>query len=166
MAAYKLITGGVQRRVDGFDILEDAEDPDWIIYLDWLASGLTPDAEDSKDYKMVEGGIQRLYDNALIPDNPDNSDWQAYLDWLDLGNSPDPEYTPQQILDNADREEIIKLKSDLKITMHWLFRMILEVWEVGKDKGLWDNTDITDTELKAKAATWKTKLDRLTELGE
>jgi hypothetical protein len=44
--------------------------------------------------------------------------------------------------------------------------MILEVWEVGISKGLWTNTDITDDELKQKAADWKTKLDRLKQLGE
>jgi len=44
--------------------------------------------------------------------------------------------------------------------------MILAIWDVGKTKALWDNVDITDTELKQKVVDWKTKLDRLTELDE
>jgi hypothetical protein len=118
------------------------------------------------DYKLKEDGVQRMSDMAFIPENTDNRDWRAYLEWLDMGNTPDPEFTPEEILANAKLAEILELKKDLKNTLQWLFRMILEVWDVGKAKSLWDNTDITDEELKLKAAAWKAKLDRLAELGE
>lgn len=117
-------------------------------------------------YKLAPWGVIDTETSESIPDSEGNREWVAYLAWLDLGNTPDPEFTPQEILDNIDKAEILSLKKDLKNTLQWLFRMILEVWEVGKDKGIWDNTDITDTELKEKAAAWKTKLDRLRELGE
>jgi hypothetical protein len=47
----------------------------------------------------------------------------------------------------------------------WQFRMLLELFEVGKTKGLWVNTDF-DATLRQKAADWKTKLERLGVIDE
>ena len=69
-------------------------------------------------------------------------------------------------LDKQNIQEISDLKNDLTNALIWQFRMILAIWDVGKAKALWGNVDITDTELKQKVWEWKTKLDRLTELGE
>ena len=116
-------------------------------------------------YKLADEGVQRS-DGAFIPDCSENRDWIDYEVWLSLGNTPDPEFTPEEIVEQANINEISELRGDLQREMAWLFRMILEVWGVGIDKALWTNADITDTELKAKVAAWKTKLDRLAELGE
>jgi len=117
-------------------------------------------------FKLTQNGVLRLADDVHIPDDSENRDWQEYQVWLGEGNTPDPEYTQEELDGMAIDAEISDLKASLQRTQVWLFRMILEVWEVGKNKGLWDNTDITDLELKQKTADWKTKLDRLAELGE
>lgn len=117
------------------------------------------------NYKLIEGGVRRS-DGASIPDSMDNFDWVEYQQWLAEGNTPDPQYTEQELIDIAQNQEISGLKGDLQRQMVWLFRMILAVWGVGIDKSLWANADITDVELKQKVAAWKTKLDRLAELGE
>jgi hypothetical protein len=44
--------------------------------------------------------------------------------------------------------------------------MISAIWEIGKTKGLWQNSDVKDATLKQKYAEWVTKLDRLAQLGE
>ena len=119
----------------------------------------------AEKYKLMERGVKRI-DGACIPDDIGNRDWEEYLEWVAEGNVPDPEFTPEEIDEMAKQDEIAGLKRDLRRTDHWLFRMILEVWEVGISKGLWTNADITDEELKQKAADWRTKLDRLLELGE
>jgi hypothetical protein len=95
-----------------------------------------------------------------------NVEYEAYKEWLSLGNVPEPFQTPGEVANEQKIQEISDLKQDLRQTDHWLFRMILEVWAVGVAKGLWSITDITDQELRAKVQGWKTKLDRLEELGE
>ena len=63
-------------------------------------------------------------------------------------------------------EEIAELKGALQAALVWQFRMIEALWETGVTKGLWAATDIANAELKQKYIDWKTKLARLTELGE
>jgi len=77
-----------------------------------------------------------------------------------------PEFTAEEIIANEEREEAESIKYNLRSTDIWLFRMVLELWEIGKTKGLWTNADITDDALKQKASDWKAKLERLEELGE
>lgn len=118
-------------------------------------------------YKLHAGGqILDTETMSVIPADPANRQFQEFSVWVEEGGTPDPEFTPEQEAEQARLDEVRGLQRDLKITLHWLFRMILEVWEVGIAKGLWTNADITDTELKQKAADWKTKLDRLNQLGE
>lgn len=117
-------------------------------------------------YRLQENGVYDTETKEGIPDNPSNYQWVEYQKWLNEGNTPDPEFTQAELDQKAIDNEIGKLKFDLRNTDHWLFRMILEVWEVGITKGLWTNADITDLALKQKAADWKTKLDRLNQLGE
>jgi hypothetical protein len=62
-------------------------------------------------------------------------------------------------------EEIKTIKSGLREVVAWQFRMILELFEVGRANGMWINTDFSE-EIRAKAIEWKQKLNRLTELDE
>ena len=117
-------------------------------------------------YKLSGDGVQDTETGAFIPVDADNRHWRMYQDWLAAGNSPDPEFTPEEIAAQAILDEVSALHGELKNTLHWLFRMILEVWDVGAAKGLWTGADITDDDLKTKVAEWRTKLDRLKTLGE
>jgi hypothetical protein len=117
-------------------------------------------------YKLLEGGgVQDTVDGGSIPPTEENRHWRKYLRWLDEGNMPDPAFTQEELDQQAIREEFEGLKTDLRNGLTWQFRIILELFEVGKAKGIWDNADFT-TEVKQKAAAWKTKLDRLIELGD
>jgi len=118
-------------------------------------------------YKLAESGVVRKSDGASIPNAEGNRDWVEYQEWLaEEDNTPDPEFTQEELDLNGINQEISELKDDLQKTQVWLFRMILAMWQIGVTKGVWDNSDITDNELKQKVAAWKTKLDRLLELGE
>lgn len=117
-------------------------------------------------YKLQQSGVKDTETNAVIPCDPANRHWQEYQDWLAEGNTPDPEYTQEELDAQAVLQEITELQQNLKTTLHWLFRMILKVWETGVAKGIWTNADIADSDLKQKASDWKTKLDRLKSLGQ
>ncbi len=101
-----------------------------------------------------------------IPNDPGNRHWQKYQKWLAAGNTPDPEFTQTELDAKAIHDEITGLKQDLKNALVWQFRMISAIWEIGKAKDLWQNSDVTDAMLKQKYSEWQTKLDRLAELGE
>jgi len=116
------------------------------------------------NYKLSGDGVK--LNGGHIPANEDNADWQKYLKWLDEGNTPDPEFTPEELDALLRANEIDGLKADLRAALVWQFRMISAIWEIGKSKGLWSNTDVVDATLKQKYAAWNTKLDRLAELGE
>jgi hypothetical protein len=116
-------------------------------------------------YKLLADGVLRTADNASIPDSTDNRDWRKYQEWLAEGNTPDPQYTQEEIDAQALGDEIVSLKQDLTKANVWQFRMLLELFEVGKTKGLWVNTDF-DATLRQKAADWKTKLERLGVIDE
>ena len=116
-------------------------------------------------YKVFLEGVLRS-DGTYLQPNDKNLEWKNYQKWLDEGNTPGPEFTQDEIEENSRFREAEALNVGLRQTDHWLFRMILEVWAVGVQKGLWSNTDISNEDLKAKVQTWKTKLDRLEELGE
>ena len=91
--------------------------------------------------------------------------WQEYLEWVEDGNTADPMHTIQEEADIAISNEIGELRGDLKKVIASQFEMMLAMFEVGKANGAWVNTDF-DQALRQKAATWKTKLDRLRELGD
>lgn len=116
-------------------------------------------------YKLSGDGVKRI-DGACIPNDTGNKDWMAYQEWLDEGNTPDPEFTQAELDAKAILDEIAALKQDLKNALVWQFRMISAIWEIGKTKGLWQNSDVSDTTLKQKYGQWQTKLDRLAQLGE
>ena len=104
-------------------------------------------------------------DTKIIPMSADNADYQEYVAWLDAGNTPDPEFTPEEEQANTLREEAGDLKRELIKANTWLFRMLLEMYQVGVNNDLWSNSDFDPT-IRQKAAAWKQKLDRLIELGD
>ena len=67
--------------------------------------------------------------------------------------------------DNNDKTAIESLKTRVKENDQWLFRMVLELFEVGKSKSLWQNSDFDD-DIKQKAAVWKGILTELSGYGE
>ncbi|GAG89151.1 unnamed protein product, partial [marine sediment metagenome] len=84
-----------------------------------------------------------------------------YQKWLaEDGNAPDPEFTQEELDAIALKEQITDLKTQLRSHDIWLFRFILELFQIGKDKGLWVNADASP-DLLAKGAAWKQKLDDL-----
>jgi len=115
-------------------------------------------------YKLIAEGVKRS-DGAFIPESMGNRDWRKYQEWLAEGNTPDPQYTEQELIDEAQNEEISGLKTDLKNSQVWQFRMIVELFKAAKQKGLITNADI-DPDVVAKAQQWVGKLDRLKEIDE
>jgi hypothetical protein len=109
----------------------------------------------------------RERDGAVIniPASEGNRDWRQYLEWVAEGNTPDPMYTPEEEAENAVIAEVNEIRGELGRIIKSKFEMILAMFEVGKAKGLWVNTDF-EQPLRTKAASWKQKLDRLKELGD
>ena len=54
---------------------------------------------------FASGTIRRLSDNASIPPDPLNRDYRKYQKWLADGNTPKPEFTPAEIINNAETEK-------------------------------------------------------------
>lgn len=104
-------------------------------------------------YKLQGSGVMDTETGAFIPNAPGNRHWKEYQQWLIDGNTPDPEFTQQEIDDAAllDRQNqrIINLRSALI----YQFKMILALFQVGKSKGVWVNSDF-DQELRDKASEW------------
>lgn len=127
-------------------------------------------------YKLNQSGVKDTETGGSIPNDMGNRHWAEYINWLDgldaegndMGtgpNTPDPEFTPAEIADNELRSEINDLKAQLSSAMVWQFRMILALFQVGKDKGVWVNDDF-DQEIQTKAGNWKQHVDRLAEIDE
>jgi hypothetical protein len=116
-------------------------------------------------YKLSGNGVKDNETGACIPNSNANRHWKEYQEWVAEGNTPDPEFTQEELDSMEIQGEIQDLRFDMKKADVWLFRMLLEMFEVGKAKGLWDNADFS-TEIKQRAADWKVKLDRLLQLGD
>ena len=133
---------------------EDVAEFGWIPFID------DPQPAHTNIEKVVDAGLVVTETEATQTwsvvdrfDTPEEA--QAYLDGL-------AEDLAAQIVAN----EITGLKTDLKSALVWQFRMIEALWETGVTKGIWAASDITDAKLKQKYVEWKSKLTRLTELGE
>lgn len=117
------------------------------------------------DYKLLgpdeSAGIQRNIDSACIPNDNNNSDWKAYLIWkaIDpINNIPDPQYTTEE-QSQIDYDERQNARIDnLKAALINQFKMILELYQVGRDKGLWVVADF-DPALVTLAQEWKDLID-------
>lgn len=116
-------------------------------------------------YKLLDDGVLNTLTNESIPNSPGNRHWIEYQEWLDEGNTPDPQFSQEDIDSKVVRDEIVQLKGDLGKSLAWQFRMILELFQVGKEKGIWSDADFSQ-DIRDKAIQWKIKVDRLIELGE
>lgn len=109
------------------------------------------------DYKLKSSdeseGVIRQVDNADIPNSTSNLDWQEYLAWKALGNTPDTQYTTEEQaqIDYQERQNARTL--NLKSALINQFKMILELFQVGRDKGLWVTADF-DADLVTLAQEW------------
>jgi len=73
---------------------------------------------------------------------------------------------PQEVKDRLDLEaEVANLKGQLMNQNVWLFRMVLELWEVGKLKSGWQTVDV-DPDVLSQAQSWISKIDRLKEIDK
>lgn len=104
-------------------------------------------------YKLLNIGVFDNERNLYIPNDPGNADWREYQEWLSAGNVPDPEYTQEELdlIAYNERQDarIVQLRNAI-ITE---FEMILTIYQVGRDKGLWLATDFPQ-EIRDKAAQW------------
>ena len=114
-------------------------------------------------YKIAGEGVKRS-DGAFIPNSESNRDWKQYQEWLADGHIPEPEFTPEEIIENEKKAEKDILKNELKADEIDMFAMFVEMWTALKILGA-KNTDI-DSKMLSKLSTWKTKLDRITEIDE
>lgn len=84
--------------------------------------------------------------------------WDEYEAWKALGNTPDPQYTTEEQaqIDYQARQDarIANLKSAL-INQ---FKMILALFQVGRDNGVWTVSDF-DSELVTIAQQWIALID-------
>ena len=119
------------------------------------------------EYKLREfsDGVIYVQSGMGIPNDPSNRHWRKYLKWVADGGVPDPAKTPEEIINQELLDEITTLKSELKNAVVWQFRMILELFKIGKDKALWNNTDV-DPDTLSKATSWIAALDRLKVIDE
>lgn len=102
-------------------------------------------------------GIIDQEQNIFIPPNS-GVNWQKYEDWKALGNTPDPQLTAEEIAENDYQErQAARLQTLINATIDQ-FDMILALYQVGRDNGVWVATDF-DEELRTKAAEWRTLID-------
>lgn len=114
------------------------------------------------DYKLNgvddSSGVIRNSDGASIPNAPGNRDWREYIEWIENGGIPDPQYTTeeQNVVDYNNRQnERIKV---LKQALIDQFKMILALFQVGRNKGLWVVADF-DPLIVTKAQAWIDLID-------
>lgn len=84
--------------------------------------------------------------------------WQEYQDWLSLGNTVAPQYTTeeQSQIDYEARQDA--RLSNLKGALINQFKMILALFQVGRDNGVWTVSDF-DSELVTIAQQWIALID-------
>jgi hypothetical protein len=123
-------------------------------------------------YIEQENNIHDRETGGFIPKDDANRHYRDYLDWLAEGNTPIPaQPSPDHVLPpDADaweidptavnNRELAEAAAGLRENDLQLFRFLLALWQVLKDKGLVVNTDI-DAGLRQQAALWKTHLDRI-----
>lgn len=114
------------------------------------------------DYKLKSidesNGVFYEPENLDIPNNPSNRHWIAYQEWKAIGNTPDPQYTTEEQA-QIDYEARQNARIDnLKAALINQFKMILELFQVGRDKGLWVVADF-DPALVTLAQEWKDLID-------
>lgn len=101
-------------------------------------------------------GVIRKIDGANIPNSDGNKDWIEYLYWKSadpVNNIPDQQYTTeeQSQIDYEARQDA--RLSNLKGALINQFKMILALFQVGRDNGVWTVSDF-DSELVTVAQQW------------
>lgn len=117
------------------------------------------------DYRLngadESNGVIRTLDGATIPNNTANRDWRKYLEWKALdpvNNVPDPQYSAaEQDQINYNERQNARINA-LKGALIDQFKMILALFQVGRDKGLWVVADF-DPDLVTLAQNWKDLID-------
>lgn len=104
-------------------------------------------------YKLQGDGVLNTETLAHIPNAPENRDWIEYQEWLALGNIPDPQYTQEELDLISYNERQDERINNLRSAIITEFEMILAIYQVGRDKGLWLATDFPQ-EIRDKAAQW------------
>lgn len=106
-------------------------------------------------------GVFYKPDNLNIPPTTANRHWREYLDWKaadPVNNVPDPLITAedqaQADYDGRQNQRVNQLKGAL-INQ---FKMILALFQVGRDKGVWTVSDF-DSELVTIAQQWIALID-------
>lgn len=109
------------------------------------------------DYRLrsddESNGVFHRPTGNYIPNSPGNNEWSKYLAWKALGNTPDTQYTTEEQaqIDYQERQNARTL--NLKSALINQFKMILELFQVGRDKGLWVTADF-DADLVTLAQEW------------
>ena len=99
-------------------------------------------------------GITKIDGEVHTDISPKNlRQWAKYEDWKALGNTPDPQYTTEeQAQIDYDARQDARIQN-LKGALVNQFKMILELFQVGRDKGLWVVADF-DPALVTIAQQW------------
>lgn len=113
------------------------------------------------DYRLngdieSDGVFNRVNNENISPEN--TVQWKKYEEWKDLGNEPDPLSSPSNILQNEYAERQAARTQQLKQAVIMQFKMILALFQVGQDKGVWVVGDF-DSELVTQAQTWIALID-------
>ena len=105
------------------------------------------------DYRLLSNGVFYKPENKSIPEDTRNRDWRVYIDWVNAGGVADPQYTTEE-QDQIDYEARQEARvSNLKGALINQFKMILALFQVGRDKGLWVTADF-DPDLVSIAQSW------------
>lgn len=109
------------------------------------------------DYKLLgpdeTTGVLHTPTNTSIPAITANRQWREYLAWKDLGNTPDSQFTTEETNEKEYNARQTSREKTLKNALIWQFKMILELFQVGRDKGLWVVADF-DPDTVTKAQEW------------
>ena len=106
-------------------------------------------------------GVFHKPTGRVIPASPDNRHWLEYLEWKaadPINNIPDPVFTPAE---QAQFDYEQRQRNRIKILKNALvnqFKMILDIFQVGRDKGVWTVSDF-DPSLVTVAQQWITLID-------
>lgn len=116
-------------------------------------------------YKLTNNcGVHDTEKGRFIPDSSSNKDWRAYQKWLAEGNTPDPVSLDELALD-ALVEQQTSLNHDLKDVDKILLKLIVVMFRVGKNKGLWNVSDF-EAELPNILTTVNTLRNKLQQLED
>lgn len=112
------------------------------------------------DYKLMGSdestGVFYKPENLYVPNDGGNRHWNIYLAWKatdPVNNVADPQYTTeeQEQIDYEARQDA--RVANLKGALINQFKMILALFQVGRDKGLWVVADF-DPDLVTIAQSW------------